>query len=61
MSDYVDDGWLSHNSRATITVHEEERSAKVIYHGQAGKKFAVKVTQKPNPIGFRARLPGDRK
>lgn len=47
-------------SKATITVHDEPQSAKVTYHGKDGK-FSVMVHRKPNPIGFRATLPGDRR
>lgn len=61
MSTYVDDGWLSHNQRASVTVHEETRSARVTYSSGDGKKFRVMVRQKPNPIGFAARLPGDKR
>lgn len=60
MSVYVDD-WGVHNARATITVEEETKSAKITYKGTKGATFRVKVYQKPNPIGFRARLPGQKK
>lgn len=59
-STYVDEYGYAHDSRATVTVHEEPKSAKVTYHGPCGK-FSVIVHQKPNPIGFHARLPGDRR
>lgn len=48
-------------SADTITVHEEQRSAIVRYPKPKGGSFKVKFVQKPNPIGFHARLPGDRK
>lgn len=58
MSVYVDrDGFQ--NSRASIEVHEDTRSAKVTYKNTDGRKFSVMVHQKPNPIGFHAKLPGD--
>jgi hypothetical protein len=57
---YVDeDGQVQ--SRATTTVHEDPRSAKVTYRNESGAKFSVIVRQRPNPIGFRATLPGSGK
>jgi hypothetical protein len=60
MSIYVnkDDEQLT---QATITVHEDPRSAKITYRGKRGETFSVMVHQKPNPIGFHAKLPGDRR
>lgn len=43
------------------TFIEPEKTAKVTYRGDDGSKFRVIVRQKPNPIGFRATLPGDRR
>ena len=43
----------------TMTVHEVRREAIVSYPKPGGGTFKVKVRQKPNPIGFHARLPGD--
>lgn len=60
MSTYVDDD-LIQNPRATIYAHEEQRSFKVTYRGEDGKKFSLRFVQKPNPIGFMAKLPGSRK
>lgn len=55
------DGY-GYQQRATVTVHEDTKSAKVTYpNANGGKPFRVIVHQKPNPIGFHARLPGDRK
>jgi len=59
MSNFVDDYGNQH-SRATVTVHQETKSAKVTYRGDGSKTFRVMVHQKPNPIGFRAQLPGDK-
>lgn len=60
MSVYSDD-WNDHAPRATITVVEDTKSAKVTYYSpNGGKPFRVMVHQKPNPIGFHARLPGDK-
>lgn len=59
MSVYVDP-WDAQLPKATITVHEDTPSAKVTYRGKDGT-FSVMVHQKPNPIGFRAKLPGDRR
>ena len=47
--------------QATIMVHEDMPAAKVTYRGKLGGAFSVMVHQKPNPIGFRAKLPGDRR
>lgn len=60
-STYVDDYGLAHDQRATVTVHEEPQTAKVTYRGKRGATFSVLVHRKPNPIGFHARLPGDRR
>jgi len=60
MSVYVDDLGLPQLPRATVTVHEETRSARVSYRDKDGSKFTVMVKQKPNAIGFHARLPGDK-
>lgn len=59
MSNYVDDEFYQH-SRATVTVLHETKSATVTYRGDGDKLFRVVVHQKPNPIGFHARLPGDK-
>ncbi|UXN70915.1 hypothetical protein N8A98_06930 [Devosia neptuniae] len=59
MSTFVD-GWGNQLSRATCTIHTDTPSAKVTY-SNGKNKFAVIVRQKPNPIGFHARLPGDAK
>lgn len=61
MSTYVDGGWCSHNSKATATVHTDTPTAKVTYRNEHGGKFSVIVRQKPNPIGFHAKLPGDKR
>lgn len=61
MSTYNDD-WNDHAPRASICVHEETRSAKVTYpNPNGGKPFRVMIHQKPNPIGFHAQLPGDKR
>lgn len=60
MSTYNDD-WNDHAPRASVTVHTDTSSAKATYRGENGSKFRVIVTQKPNPIGFHARLPGDKR
>lgn len=43
----------------SVTVWEPDRAALVVYKRSDGKDFRVQVRQRPNPIGFRARLPGD--
>lgn len=61
MSSYVDHGDMAHNQRATVTVVEDTRTIRVMYRGENGTRFRVLVHQKPNPIGFHARLPGDKR
>lgn len=58
MSVYVDN-WGDYHPLATVQVVEEQRVAKVTYRSEAGQRFSVNVRQVPNPVGFRARLPGD--
>ena len=60
MSTYSD-GWNEHVSRATVTVYTDTPEAKVTYRGANGAKFSAIFRQKPNPIGFHARLPGDKR
>jgi hypothetical protein len=60
MSVYVDPDWV-HQNKATVTVSEEPRTARVIYRGDDGRRFRINVVQKANPIGFHARLPGDKR
>jgi hypothetical protein len=60
VSVYVDPDWIQQN-KATVTVSEEPKTARVTYRGEDGKKFRVNVVQRPNPIGFHARLPGDKR
>lgn len=55
------DHWGNYQSRDTAFVHQDTRSAKVTYTNDQGNRFRVMVHTKPNPIGFHARLPGDRK
>lgn len=43
------------------TVWEDTKTSRVTYRGEDGSKFRVVVRQKPNPIGFTAKLPGDRR
>lgn len=52
-------GWWEQPARTTATVIQDTASAKITYRGDDGSKFRVVVHQKPNPIGFAARLPGD--
>ena len=59
MSIYIND-WDEQLPKATTFVHEDQRVIKVTYRGEDGQKFAVRFVQKPNPIGFRATLPGGR-
>lgn len=50
-----------HAPRASVMVHTETPEAKVTYRSADGAKFSAIFRQKPNPIGFHAKLPGDRK
>jgi len=52
------DMWDNPLPETSITVSEEVRSANVIYRNDKGDRFRVKFVQRPNPIGFRAKLPG---
>lgn len=58
MSTFVD-YWGTHHARATVTVLADTPSAKVTWYAEDGKRFRAIVRQKPNPIGFHVRLPGD--
>lgn len=55
------DGFDQQAYKDSITVHEDEQSALVKYPRAGGGSFTVRVVRKPNPIGFHARLPGDRR
>lgn len=59
MSHY-NDGWQQ-NPLPNATVWEETKTTRVTYHGDDQRKFSVIVRQKPNPIGFHAKLQGDRR
>ena len=48
-------------NQPTITAITDTPSARVIYRNDAGATFRVNVVQKPNPIGFLARLPGTKR
>jgi len=52
--------WWDQPARTVATVIQDTAWAKVTYRGEDGSKFRVVVHQKPNPIGFNARLPGDK-
>lgn len=47
--------------RASVTVHEHTRAVRVTYHNEQGQRFRLDFVQKPNPIGFHARLPGEKR
>lgn len=55
--DYTWDTW----PRLTLSVEETRPEVKVTYHNEGGARFRIRVRQKSNPVGFRARLPGDRR
>lgn len=56
---YVND-WGETVALPNATVWEDTKTTRVTYRGD-GKKFSVIVRQKPNPIGFHASLPGDKR
>lgn len=60
MSVYVDD-WGNQVPQATITVEDDQKRIKVTYRGDDGKTARMLFIRKPNPIGFHARLPGDKR
>lgn len=60
-SNYVNDGNYAQDQRASLTVHDDRPSARITYRGEDGERFRVNVIQRANPVGFRARLPGDKK
>lgn len=53
--------WSERPAPTNVSVIDETPKARVTFTGEDGKRFRVIVRQKPNPIGFRARLPGDGK
>jgi hypothetical protein len=54
------DEWDAHGpDHLAKTFIETTREARVTYRGEDGKRFRVIVRQRPNPVGFRAVLPGD--
>jgi hypothetical protein len=60
MSHFVNH-WHEHQALPSATVWEDTKTTRVIWRGDNGKVFRAIVRQKPNPIGFHARLPGDKK
>ncbi len=59
MSLFVND-WDEQRPLPTATVWEDTKTTRVTYRGDDGSKFRVVVRQVPNPVGFRAQLPGDK-
>lgn len=57
---YVND-WGENHPLPSATVWEDTKTTRVTYHGDNAEKFRVVVRQKPNQIGFRASLPGDKR
>lgn len=53
--------WGEHQTLPSATVWEDTKTTRVTYPGDNGSKFRVIVRQKPNPIGFHASLPGDKR
>lgn len=56
---YVNE-WGETVALPSATVWEDTKTTLVTYRGD-GQKFSVIVRQKPNPIGFHAKLPGDKR
>lgn len=59
LGDWIDDAYGPDHLAKTFI--EPEKIVRVTYRGDDGDKFRVIVRQKPNPIGFRATLPGDKR
>lgn len=57
---YVNE-WGETVALPSATVWEGTKTTRVTYHGDDGKVFRAIVRVKPNPIGFRANLPGDKR
>jgi hypothetical protein len=61
MSYYVPHDDVQNAPLPNAIVIQTDRVVRVTYAGDHGHRFTVRMVQKPNPIGFRAKLPGDRK
>lgn len=59
-SHYVN-GWDEVHNRATVMVNDEPGQARVTYRSDNGQAFRVTIVQRRNPIGFTAKLPGDKR
>ncbi len=55
---WVDDEGVFQETQ-TIEVYDNNPSFIVTYRNEEGEYFRVIVTKKDNPIGFRAKFPGD--
>jgi hypothetical protein len=55
---YVND-WGETVALPSATVWEDTKTTRITYRGESGETFRAIVRQKPNPIGFHAKLPGD--
>ena len=53
--------WDEHHPLPSATVWHDPPETRVIWRNADGKAFRAIVRQKPNPIGFHAKLPGDRR
>lgn len=60
MTHYINH-WGEHQALPSSTVWEETKTTRVIWRNDQGDVFRAIVRQLPNPIGFRATLPGDAK
>ena len=57
---YVND-WGETVALPSATVWEDTKTTRIIWRNNDGKVFRAIVRQKPNPIGFHAKLPGDKR
>ncbi len=57
---YVNE-WDEVHNRSTVMVSDEPKSFRVVYRDDNGSAFRVNVVQRANPIGFTAKIPGDRR
>lgn len=55
------DWWDERAERISVTVCEDPKAFRVTYRGEGDKRFRVNLVQKPNPVGFRAKMPGDKR
>jgi hypothetical protein len=57
---YVND-WGETVALPSATVWEDTKTTRIIWRNDSGEVFRAIARQKPNPIGFHANLPGDKR